>query len=60
MHMRVCLYLLAFGCLSDTTTAVEALEKGLDAVMQLCDVVAEEFVRARDAFDAAEADRMVA
>jgi DNA-directed RNA polymerase I and III subunit RPAC2 len=42
----------------DTTTAVEALEKGLDTVMDLCDVVSEKFTTTRDAFNASEADKM--
>ncbi|EAU32372.1 hypothetical protein ATEG_06988 [Aspergillus terreus NIH2624] len=44
----------------DTTNAVEALEKGLDSLMDLCDVVTEKFTDARDAFNAAEADKMSA
>ncbi|KAF7117514.1 hypothetical protein CNMCM5793_006536 [Aspergillus hiratsukae] len=42
----------------DTTTAVEALEKGLEALMDLCDVVTDKFTSARDAFNAAQADKM--
>ncbi|KAL2007289.1 hypothetical protein VTN00DRAFT_8727 [Thermoascus crustaceus] len=42
----------------DSTTAVEALEKGLDDLMDLCDVVTEKFTAARDAHMAAEEDRM--
>ncbi|KAL2001157.1 hypothetical protein VTN02DRAFT_2181 [Thermoascus thermophilus] len=42
----------------DTTTAVEALEKGLDDLMDLCDVVTDKFTAARDAHVAAEEDRM--
>ncbi|KAL5360899.1 DNA-directed RNA polymerase [Aspergillus floccosus] len=44
----------------DTTNAVEALEKGLDSLMDLCDVVTEKFTDARDAFNATEADKMSA
>ncbi len=32
-------------------TAVEALEKGLTDLMDLCDVVAEKFIIAREEFD---------
>ncbi|KAL4898535.1 DNA-directed RNA polymerase [Aspergillus ambiguus] len=42
----------------DTTDAFEALEKGLDTLMDLCDVVTEKFTTARDAFNASEADKM--
>ncbi|RHZ45773.1 DNA-directed RNA polymerase core subunit RPC19 [Aspergillus thermomutatus] len=42
----------------DTTTAVEALEKGLEALMDLCDVVTDKFTSARDAYSAAQADKM--
>lgn len=42
----------------DTTTAVEALEKGLESLMDLCDVVTDKFTTARNTFKAAEADRM--
>ncbi|RAL07081.1 DNA-directed RNA polymerase core subunit RPC19 [Aspergillus homomorphus CBS 101889] len=42
----------------DTTTAVEALEKGLDTLMDLCDVVTDKFTVARDGFNASKADRM--
>ncbi|GIJ89938.1 RNA polymerase subunit AC19 [Aspergillus pseudoviridinutans] len=42
----------------DSTTAVEALEKGLEALMDLCDVVTDKFTSARDAFNAAQADTM--
>jgi DNA-directed RNA polymerase I and III subunit RPAC2 len=33
------------------TTAVEALEKGFDDLMDLCDVVVDKFVEARVAFE---------
>ncbi|KAK1149892.1 RNA polymerase subunit AC19 [Aspergillus melleus] len=42
----------------DTTTAVEALENGLESLMDLCDVVTDKFTTARNTFKAAEADRM--
>lgn len=44
--------------IADSTTAVEALEKGLEALMDLCDVVTDKFTSARDAFNAAQADKM--
>ncbi|PYI27295.1 DNA-directed RNA polymerase I and III 14 KDA polypeptide [Aspergillus indologenus CBS 114.80] len=42
----------------DSTTAVEALEKGLDTLMDLCDVVTDKFTVARDEFNASKVDRM--
>ncbi|OGM50189.1 DNA-directed RNA polymerases I and III subunit RPAC2 [Aspergillus bombycis] len=42
----------------DTTNAVEALEKGLDSLMDLCDVVTDKFTASRDAFNASQADKM--
>ncbi|KAL6231544.1 hypothetical protein BDW75DRAFT_219829 [Aspergillus navahoensis] len=42
----------------DSTTAVEALEKGLDTLMDLCDVVTDKFTAARDEFNAGQANRM--
>ncbi|KAL4801375.1 DNA-directed RNA polymerase [Aspergillus unguis] len=42
----------------DSTTAIEALEKGLDTLMELCDVVTDKFTVARDQFNAEQADRM--
>ncbi|KAL4918028.1 RBP11-like subunits of RNA polymerase [Aspergillus aurantiobrunneus] len=42
----------------ETTTAIEALEKGLDTLMDLCDVVTDKFTTARDEFDAKQVDRM--
>ncbi|PGH03907.1 DNA-directed RNA polymerase I and III subunit RPAC2 [Polytolypa hystricis UAMH7299] len=36
----------------DTTTVFEVLRKGLDDLMDLCDVVTEKFTVARDGFDA--------
>ncbi|KAL2815924.1 DNA-directed RNA polymerase [Aspergillus granulosus] len=38
----------------DTTTAIEALEKGLDTLMDLCDVVTDKFTTARDGFNASQ------
>ncbi|CRG88813.1 DNA-directed RNA polymerases I and III subunit RPAC2 [Talaromyces islandicus] len=42
----------------ENTTAAEALEKGLDDLMDLCDVVSDKFTVARDNFNAAKADQM--
>ncbi|KAL4988995.1 DNA-directed RNA polymerase I and III 14 KDA polypeptide [Aspergillus falconensis] len=42
----------------DSTTAVEALEKGLDTLMDLCDVVTDKFTAARDVFNTEQANRM--
>ncbi|PWY83004.1 RBP11-like subunits of RNA polymerase [Aspergillus heteromorphus CBS 117.55] len=42
----------------ESTTAVEALEKGLETLMDLCDVVTDKFTTTRDAFNAAQIDRM--
>jgi DNA-directed RNA polymerase I and III subunit RPAC2 len=39
----------------DSTCAVDALEKGLDDLMDLCDAVAEKFTSARDEFNANKA-----
>ncbi|KAL9640179.1 MAG: hypothetical protein Q9164_000447 [Protoblastenia rupestris] len=36
----------------DATTVYDALEKGFDDLMALCDVVTDKFTIARDAFDA--------
>jgi DNA-directed RNA polymerases I and III subunit RPAC2 len=36
--------------MEDDTTAVEALEKGLKDMQELCDVVAEKFWEAREDF----------
>jgi DNA-directed RNA polymerase I and III subunit RPAC2 len=38
----------------DATTVYDALEKGLDDLMSLCDVVADKFTQARDAFAQAQ------
>ncbi|KAJ5545434.1 hypothetical protein N7461_007738 [Penicillium sp. DV-2018c] len=44
----------------DTTTALEALEKGFNDLMDLCDVVTEKFTAARDQFNAESGNRMEA
>ena len=36
---------------SDGTTVYDALEKGLDDLMALCDVVLDKFTSARDVFN---------
>ncbi|KAL2871290.1 DNA-directed RNA polymerase core subunit RPC19 [Aspergillus lucknowensis] len=38
----------------ETTTAIEALEKGLDTLMDLCDVITDKFTTARDEFNASQ------
>ncbi|OJJ81933.1 DNA-directed RNA polymerase core subunit RPC19 [Aspergillus glaucus CBS 516.65] len=43
---------------TDETTATDALQKGLDDLMDLCDVVTDKFTTSRDTFNAAEADKM--
>jgi DNA-directed RNA polymerase I and III subunit RPAC2 len=45
---------------SDSTTALEALEKGFNDLMDLCDVVTEKFTAARDQFNAESENRMEA
>lgn len=40
------------------TTVYDALEKGLDDLMDLCDVVTEKFTEARDSFDEEQKNRM--
>jgi DNA-directed RNA polymerase I and III subunit RPAC2 len=59
MNIRIQTY-GQYGCYATTTqltafiegtTAVEALEKGFDDLMDLCDVVVDKFVEARDAFE---------
>ncbi|KAJ5475900.1 hypothetical protein N7475_001629 [Penicillium sp. IBT 31633x] len=45
---------------NDTTTALEALEKGFNDLMDLCDVVTEKFTAARDQFNAESGNRMEA
>lgn len=42
----------------DSTTALEALEKGFNDLMDLCDVVTEKFTTARDQFNEESANRM--
>ncbi|OXV08205.1 hypothetical protein Egran_04035 [Elaphomyces granulatus] len=42
----------------EDTTAVDALEKGLDDLMGLCDVVTEKFTASRDAYNASQEDKM--
>ncbi len=39
---------------ADATTVYDALEKGLDDLMSLCDVVTDKFTQARDAFAQAQ------
>ncbi|KAF3403634.1 DNA-directed RNA polymerases I and III subunit RPAC2 [Penicillium rolfsii] len=43
---------------NDTTTALEALEKGFNDLMDLCDVVTEKFTAARDQFKEDQVNRM--
>ncbi|KAJ5092332.1 hypothetical protein NUU61_007202 [Penicillium alfredii] len=43
---------------TDSTTATEALEKGFNDLMDLCDVVTEKFTAARDQFNDEKANRM--
>ncbi|CAI7611047.1 hypothetical protein PCG10_002406 [Penicillium crustosum] len=45
---------------NDTTTALEALEKGFNDLMDLCDVVTEKFTASRDQFNAESGNRMEA
>ena len=45
---------------ADDITATDALQKGLDDLMDLCDVVTDKFTTARDSFNAAETDKMTA
>jgi hypothetical protein len=45
---------LRFSNTADATTVYDALEKGLDDLMSLCDVVADKFTQARDAFAQAQ------
>ena len=44
--------------LTDGATAYEALQKGLDDLMDLCDVVIDKFTEARDTFNREETNRM--
>ncbi|KAJ5504813.1 hypothetical protein N7463_007687 [Penicillium fimorum] len=45
---------------TDSTTALEALEKGFNDLMDLCDVVTEKFTASRDQFNAESGNRMEA
>ncbi|KAJ5166359.1 DNA-directed RNA polymerase I and III subunit [Penicillium canariense] len=45
---------------NDSTTALEALEKGFNDLMDLCDVVTEKFTAARDQFNEENANKMEA
>jgi hypothetical protein len=42
----------------ENTTALEALEKGLDDLMDLCEVVTEKFTNTRDEFHASQETHM--
>lgn len=42
----------------DSTTALEALEKGFNDLMDLCDVVEEKFTTVRDQFNEENKNRM--
>lgn len=44
----------------DSTTALEALEKGFNDLMDLCDVVTEKFTVARDQFNEDASNQMQA
>lgn len=46
-------FLLMFNH-ADGTTVYDALEKGFDDLMDLCDVVTEKFTEARDGFTSTE------
>ncbi|KAJ5552800.1 hypothetical protein N7507_004364 [Penicillium longicatenatum] len=50
MHLRI--------QTSDSTTALEALEKGFNDLMDLCDVVTEKFTVARDQFNEENSNKM--
>ncbi|KAJ5986712.1 hypothetical protein N7451_011077 [Penicillium sp. IBT 35674x] len=50
MHLRI--------QTSDSTTALEALEKGFNDLMDLCDVVTEKFTAARDQFNEENSNKM--
>ncbi|KAJ5753717.1 uncharacterized protein N7511_007870 [Penicillium nucicola] len=45
---------------TDATTALEALEKGFNDLMDLCDVVTEKFTTARDQYNEESGNRMEA
>lgn len=44
--------------LLDSTTALEALEKGFNDLMDLCDVVTEKFTASRDQFNEENSNKM--
>lgn len=50
MHLRI--------QTTDSTTALEALEKGFNDLIDLCDVVTEKFTEERDSFIAEKGTRM--
>ncbi|KAJ5669261.1 DNA-directed RNA polymerase I and III subunit [Penicillium macrosclerotiorum] len=50
MHLRI--------QTTDSTTALEALEKGFSDLMDLCDVVTDKFTVARDQFNQDNSNRM--
>ncbi|KAJ6109875.1 hypothetical protein N7486_002110 [Penicillium sp. IBT 16267x] len=50
MHLRI--------QTSDSTTALEALEKGFNDLMDLCDVVTEKFTASRDQFNEENRNKM--
>ncbi|KAJ5674786.1 DNA-directed RNA polymerase I and III subunit [Penicillium maclennaniae] len=52
MHLRI--------QTTDSTTALEALEKGFNDLIDLCDVVTEKFTEGRDSFNAERGNRMEA
>lgn len=43
---------------TETTTALEALEKGFSDLMDLCDVVSEKFTTARNEFNEEKSNQM--
>ena len=51
-HLKIWLCILT--ATEEGTSVYDALEKGLDDLMDLCDVVADKFTLARDAFAAEE------
>lgn len=42
----------------ENTTAFDVLEKGMNDLMDLCDVVSDKFTAARDAYNTSKADKM--
>jgi DNA-directed RNA polymerase, subunit L len=50
MHLRI--------QTTDSTTALEALEKGFNDLIDLCDVVTEKFTEERDSLNAEKGTRM--